>query len=109
MLKATMKYCINQILKLLPVRLRQYTATQLKNIENKYDPALEARIKHLIEHSISNSNSGDYEEAERNLLQAALLSPNDPQIAPHLGRVRFLQSHSADIVAQNQNKRVSEP
>ena len=104
MLKATMKYCINQILKLLPVRLRQYTATQLKNIENKYDPALEARIKHLIEHSISNSNSGDYEEAERNLLQAALLSPNDPQIAPHLGRVRFLKSRSDDVVARSQTQ-----
>lgn len=106
MIKAAVKYCILQAIGLLPVRLRRYifNVIQLYNIENMCAPALQARIKHLIDHSISTSNSGDYEEAECSLLQAAILSPSDPRIAPHLGRVRFLRSRSADVVAQRQTQ-----
>jgi putative sugar O-methyltransferase len=99
-----MKYFISHAVRLLPGRLRRYIATQIENVENNYDPILKARIKHLIEHAISASNSGDYMEAERILMQAAMLSPGDPQIAPHISRVRFLQIRSADAVAQKQTK-----
>jgi len=95
-----LKFFIGKVIGLLPVRLRLYSAIQLQHLANMvgniYGPS--------IQHAISASNSGDYEEAERCLLQAAILNPNDPQIAPHLGRVRFLQTRSADVKAQSQTQ-----
>ena len=95
-----LKYCICKVVGLLPVRLRPYTAIQLKHLAN----IVENMNAPSIQRAISASNSGDYEEAERCLLQAAIRNPNDSQIAPHLGRVRFLQTRSADVKAQSQTQ-----
>lgn len=106
MIKALVRYCIRQAIGLIPIRLRRYIfdVIHLENLENMYDPALQARVNHLIDHAISSSNADDYAEAERSLLQAAVLYPSDPRIAPHLGRVRFLKSRSADTLVQSQTQ-----
>lgn len=95
-----LEFCIGKVIGLLPVRLKLYTTIQLRHlvsiIENIYTPA--------IKQAISASNSGDYERAERYLLQAAIHNQNNPQIAAHLGRVRFLQKRSSDIKTQSQTK-----
>jgi len=102
MIKTAVKYCIRKAIWKLPAGLRRYIYSVIQL--GLDDPALRERIEHLIDHSISASNSGKYEEAERSLRQAAMLHPSDPRIAPHLGRVRFLQSRSADVAAQNQTQ-----
>lgn len=108
MFKTKMKLCVRKLLWLFPVQLRLYIARYIKKFVNEFDETLDisqrAMIKDMIECSISSSNSGDYEGSERSLLQAAMLNPTDHQIAPHLGRIRFLKSRSADVKAQSQTQ-----
>ncbi len=105
---ATMKFYLRKIIELLPQRIKLDTVKMLEKLVSviKNDDTYSLAIKQLINHSISNSNTGDYKEAERCLQQAAVLDPFDSRIAPHLGRVRFLQSRSIDVSAQSQTKRM---
>ncbi|MFZ3385520.1 MAG: putative sugar O-methyltransferase [Candidatus Methanoperedens sp.] len=96
----SLKFCIDKVIGLLPVRFRLYTAIQLQHLANM----VENVNAPSIQRAISASNSGDYGKAESYLLQASIQSPNDPQIAPHLGRVRFLQTRSADVKAKSQTQ-----
>lgn len=102
MIKTAAKYCIRKVIWKLPAAIRRYIYSVIQL--GLDDPVLRERIEHLIDHSISTSNSGDYEGAERSLRQAAMLCPSDPRIAPHLGRVRFLQIRSSDVAAQGQTQ-----
>ena len=102
MIRAAAKYCIRQAIWLLPDWLRRYIHSVIQLGLN--DPVAREKIEHLIGISISDSNSGNFEKAERSLQEAAMLHPADPRIAPHLGRVRFLRARSTDVAAQNQTK-----
>jgi hypothetical protein len=102
MIRAAAKYCIRRAIWLLPDWLRRYIHSVIQLGLN--DPVARERIEHLIGLSISDSNSGNFEKAERSLQEAAILHPGDPRIAPHLGRVRFLRLRSTDVAAQNQTK-----
>src|SRR6185503_1533750 len=102
MIRAAAKYCIRQAIWLLPAWLRRYIYSVIQLGLN--DPVTRERVEHLIGVSVSATNAGDFEKAERSLQEAATLHPSDPRIAPHLGRVRFLRSRSADVAAQNQTR-----
>ena len=103
-----MKLFISKVVGLFPTQFKIYIAEILEKlvnlIRNSYFPA----EQRLIEKAIVNSNAGKYKEAERNLQEAAMIYPNDPRIAPHLGRIRFLHSRSTNIAAQKETKNMLE-
>ncbi len=112
MLKAAVKQGIFKVTDILSSRLKLSIAGQLRRIanilENGYYPVQRARVQQLIDCAVVSSNLGNYTVAEGSLLEAAKISPSDPQIAPHLGRVRFLQERSVDSEAKAQTKRMIE-
>jgi putative sugar O-methyltransferase len=108
MITAKLEWYAKKCLEALPLNLRGYTVSCIKGTQkglmNIATTSQRAKSKGLITNSISLTNSGDYEGAESNLLEAINLDPTNPDIAPHLGRVRFLKARSVDKEAQNQIK-----
>jgi putative sugar O-methyltransferase len=94
---------IRKVFGLMPYKLRRYVFNEIRTVSS-YALAEQQKIEFLIGQAISASNTGYYELAEAHLLEAALLDPTNQQIAPHLGRVRFLKVRSTDCVAQEQNR-----
>lgn len=53
-------------------------------------------VDRLIEDAIRHSNTGNFPDGIRALREACKIDPGDPRIAPHLGRLQFLQSRAVD-------------
>lgn len=112
MFKTIIAFCVGQLIRIMPQRVKRYFSCHLDAIKLMLDGVhgsdyiiQQMKIASLISSSITLSNKGEYEESERCLLQAALVAiPADPQIAPHLGRVRFLKKRSQDLEAESQTK-----
>lgn len=108
MITTRLEWYVKKILRILPPQLNRYIVNFIKKTQMGITyirtHSQRAGSKELIQRSIILTNSGAYKEAELNLLRAAQLNPTDPNIAPHLGRTRFLKARSGDSVAQNQTK-----
>jgi putative sugar O-methyltransferase len=100
-----MKLYVRKVLRLFPAQLRLSSSNLLKNFIDCFE---DETINDLIKSSILALNSGDYEEAERRLLQAAMLNPTDLKIPPHLTRIRFLKSRSTDDTVKMQTQNMLE-
>src|SRR5215831_12232354 len=101
MIKDAAKYSIRQAFRFLPTRVRRYIHFVSMDLPMTKE---ETSVENLIAESITRSNLGDFDEAERSLRQAAMLDPSNARIAPHLGRVRFLRARAGDAVAERQTR-----
>jgi len=104
-IKRAAKYCGRQTFRSLPSRARKFIHSASADEPSKEFEQAAAEFKELIDRSISAANSRDFDAAERCLREAAMLDPSNPEIAPHLGRVRFLRSRDGEpgLAAQTQS------
>ncbi len=107
MIKSAMKYCVRKFIAGLPSSLRKYIFDEIQSV-NYSNFSLRKEIQHRIGQAISASNLDDFDVAESCLLESAKLDPCNLEIAPHLGRIRFLKSRSLDRAAQERNRTMLE-
>jgi putative sugar O-methyltransferase len=108
MIKTKVEWCIKKLLGVLPLSLRGQVVRCIKRTQrglaNLKTTRQRTKSKDLINQSIALTHSGDYDSAEHSLLEAAEHDPTNPNIAPHLGRVRFLKARSVNSEAQRQTQ-----
>lgn len=102
MIRKWLFYCLGLIRSIVPIHIRNGVARQLKRLAKHLE--FDNVVLNNVKQAVVASNQQDYDIAEELLMQSAIDNPNNPMIAPHLRRVRFLRSRASDDVAQKQKQ-----